>query len=542
MNYLEQRATVLGQGNLEKKNEWAALLDRILENTGFLNTQIREHLPRKLAYFDLVYDDLVYDSTMFRILNPGFNIFKDSLSAFRKLYSIQYPANSQKSYDHLISMVGLSLEPIMHTILTICPKSITLCVTDQSKEIGSSIPAIKFITHAIKEFRTDTSYNPDIDVLSVDHSDTAKIFAKVNGKMNGWLKDSKNIALDITGGKKSMDVTAFLAATMYQGIDIYYVDFEGYENGNPVYGSEFLSKLINPYHFFSIREKQLIHDLWERKNYAEVKKLFDELLCEDKFSTTIAQDYSLQEEYKKLENLQKAAACYDAWRKFDYLRAIITIDFIGFNKFHDSSLSVLSDCQNIKYDAQGVLCLAIDRFVRGTDAEQLTEWDMAAVHYMQAVEIILSYSLWRSVKEKVLLGKGVSNYDVGEYKSPKYMLDVLFGVLEPTEFAKMYAPEKNQNTSPVFGDKNMHERLKEDVLDLRNKIAHFNCPSCSEKNGMDSAGEVKAKSLMLQQMRIVVDNFIFVFADKYRVDVNIIDSFKRLVTFPRIDKHLHLCA
>jgi hypothetical protein len=546
MNYIEQRATALGQGNPEKKKEWIALLDRIIENTGILNWKIREPLPRKLAYFDLV-----CDCTGFINLNPGFHLFNDSLSAFRELYSIQNPANSQKSYDHLISMVGLSLEPVMHTILTLCPKSITLCVTEESKEIGSAKPTIEFIRHAINKFRTDTSYNPDIDVLLIDHSDTAKVFAKVNGKMNGWLKESKNVALDITGGKKSMDVTAFLAATMYQGIDIYYVDFEGYEYGHPIYGTEFLSKLVNPYHFFSIREKQLIFELWSRKNYAEVEKQLEDILDEDKFSESIARKYKLTDERRVLENLQEAAACYDAWRKYDYYTAF-RHGFDGDKVFHEKALEDLVCCSmgygkklTSKYsDAISALKLAIDRYVRGGDAVSCQEWNRAALCFAQALEALIRYAIRQALATLVL--KDQTFPDAFAKKPYNYsanaLLQILFKNINPKNHNKpvFYTEEGDY----YFSDSGLYSEIDEKVLKKRNELSHFECivSEFPDEDGLENAEKTNVPDYLslMGEMAVTVERFFLVFAAKHDISAMEIENFKKLVTFCSLDEHLIL--
>ena len=534
ISYIENRAAVLGKGDHEQKKKWKALLDRIVNNAGKLNTKNLGFLTHKLAYFDL-------DSHLSELITRklGLNLFKDSLFAFRELYSIQHPANTQKSYDHLISMVGLSLEPVMHTILTLCPKSITLCMTDQSKEIGNSITTIKFIKHAIKMFRTETSYNPDIEELIVDHSNTAEIFAKVNGKMHGWLKGSKNIALDITGGKKSMDVTAFLAATMYEGIDIYYVDFEGYEHGNPIYGTEFLSKLVNPYHFFSIREKQLIHELWHRKNYAEVERQLNVLLADDKFSKTIADNYGLQEERDNLANILKAAACYDLWRNYDYKTALGS-RFDNFNDFHSNALDELSQCQEV-YGSDAItfdrntaflaLKIAIDRYARGSDAVGCHEWNRAALSYTQAIEALLRYSYAHDTN-------GSPNC-ISRNKGASLLVQHLFNKKYDNDCV---ITRSESIVEPFFNDESLFDKIHKNVLYKRNDLSHFECivSSLSDEDGNAGKTIVPDYFSAMTEMEETVKRFFQLFAAKYDINPCDIEHFNKLVTYCTLDEHLRL--
>ena len=542
-SYIDQRAIVLAQGDPKKKKEWTSLLDRMVENAGILDRKKPDLFPRKLAYFDLD-----YKLSEFTSLNLGFNLFKDSLFAFRELRAIQYPVNSTKSYDHLISMVGLSLEPVMHTILTLCPKSITLCMTEQSKEIGSAIPTIKFIKYAIKTFRSEPSYNPDIDELIVDHSDTAKIFAAINVKMNKWLQESKIVALDITGGKKSMDVTAFLAATMYRGIDIYYVDFDGYKLGNPIYGTEFLSKLINPYNFFSIREKQLIRELWERKNYAEVERQLKALLAEDKFSQTIADDYGLQEERDSLDNILKAASCYDSWRKFDYCAAV-KHRFDGHKVFHGSALEDLVKCSkgygkesiSESSDAKSALKLAIDRYVRGTDAVSCQEWNRAALCYTQAVEALIRYAIRNALN--TLNVKDQAFPDLLATKPYNYSTNALLLILFKNINTKK--PNKpvfdTEEGEYYFSDSILCSDIDEKVLKKRNDLSHFECivsdPCEDEDVGKTIVPDYFS---VMSDMEETVKRFFQLFVTRHDISPCDIEHFIELVTYCTLDEHLGL--
>lgn len=527
-DYIEQRSILLGQGSAVNAKEWKKMLigihDKILmiqnENIGFVS--------KKLAYFDI---EDGRNGLQERLVK--YYTFKNSLSAFKRLYDIQHPTEERKQYDHLISMVGLSLEPIMHTILTLYPKHITLCVTKQSKEIGPEISTIDFVRKAIMLFRSSPDYSPIIETLIIDNSNTAKIFVEVNRKIKTLINESKIVALDITGGKKSMDITAFLAATMYQNIDIYYVDFDGYEENGPIYGTEFLNKLLNPYHFFSIQDKKLIKDLWDRKRYREVVIRLDDLLAEDKFGKIIAEDYKLVDERVAFENLQKAAACYDAWQQFDYNMAESKCVFIGY-EIHKDSLKELSQCDQSVQSPKDALLLAIDKYIRGIDAKKLSDWDKATIYFSQSVEILISFTFWDSVQKGILVGDNVKSYKFGDYKSMTTMLGVLFGKFGEKKLSEICGTQEAIIIRPIFTGNKIYERLRNIVINNRNEIAHY---TSYQKRKL----ETEKKEILLQEICRIVDNFMSLYANKYEC-IDTIENYKILFAFPSIDHNLNLCV
>ena len=91
-------------------------------------------------------------------------------------------------------------------------------------------------------------------------------------------KRPKNIAVDITGGKKSMVGGAAMAGAVL-GADIYYVDTNDFNRdlSKPEPGSEHLSLLNNPYSVFGDLEVETATDLYKGHDYAGAQRIFDQL-------------------------------------------------------------------------------------------------------------------------------------------------------------------------------------------------------------------------------------------------------------------------
>ncbi len=165
-----------------------------------------------------------------------------------------------KRYDVLISLVGFSPEPIMHTICTLQPveKIYLICTSDSINFYGANYE--KFISSFVnqKSLKLDVSDDPvelsgiDMDKMrvNVETKEIDSVFSdRIIEEIGEIIENEKGkrIAIDITGGKKIMLAGAFTIASI-QSIGAFYVDFQEYDTktGKPVYGTEFLNKVKNP--------------------------------------------------------------------------------------------------------------------------------------------------------------------------------------------------------------------------------------------------------------------------------------------------------
>ena len=441
-------------------------------------------------------------------------------------------------YDALITIVGFSPEPLMHTALALAPKKVYPVATEESAEyykvpLSSSTRKpdgrIQYFEAIIEHYK---GMSQTITVESIERNVTAigslDTFKRVKEIIQNVKKDnpSARIALDITGGKKSADVAAFLVGAIEDDIDIFYVDFEEYDEAGPKCGTEFLNKLDNPYKIHTVKEDHLIKNYWNKGNYTAVYDLAD-ILIKKSLTEGMVKRYELGDKRKKYEEIRNAAACYEAWGRFDYKEAKGSL-FVGYDQHHNRALDELDRCSKVfiegeccrKENAQIALMLAVDRYCRGIDAMQFKEWNRAALCYMQATEALLRFSY--SLSEKRVLRSKSQEY----YSSP--LLNKLFGLKLNKETKEMEA--YHCANSPFFDNPDLYEKLKESVINKRNKLSHYECVSNDKKNN-----EIE---MIIKEMGIVVNDFFKIFANKYSIEEGFVNSFRKKVTFLKIDDNL----
>ena len=135
--------------------------------------------------------------------------------------------------------------------------------------------------------------------LKIDNpSDPVATFKRIKEIIN--RVGNKRIALDLTGGKKTMVGGGFTAGAILgltDNIDMFYIDSLEYnaERGAPVPGTEFLSRLENPYDVYNVQTVQNAKELFRQHNYEAAANLWDGV--ETKLATH-ANPYGLEAELK----------------------------------------------------------------------------------------------------------------------------------------------------------------------------------------------------------------------------------------------------
>jgi len=274
--------------------------------------------------------------------------FKSSLTLFRAVVEKQKKQSEyhlpelalNEPYDALIMLLGFSPQPLLHTILTIEHKELYLVTTKESALFdsmyineyfqfvidtfsGDDTPADRNVSNVQKSFDELPSLNGETKIknaLIVKTIGTADTFQKIRELIEKIrkVKPKAKIAIDITGGKKSMDASAFLTAAIEKDIDIFYVDFEGYEGGKPVYGTEFLNKLENPYDIYNVDLMNKGKELFHNHNYQAACDIFTEI--EDKLDEKI-NIFELRDLSDEVRKLRQAAGVYKWWDQFEYHEA-----------------------------------------------------------------------------------------------------------------------------------------------------------------------------------------------------------------------------
>jgi len=514
MTHIDVRAEKLSATAAEKET-WRELL----QNLARAQRQMSDPEKSVTEYFGI---DVTGSQCIQNNQNLSDCLFRKSLQAFRALYACSYPTKqAAESCDLLISMVGFSLEPVMHTVLTLRPKKVVFVFSKESARFRPRVKTLDYLKSLIVCHSKD--YDPKIEEIILKNTDTALVFSTVN-KAIVQASFSGGIAIDVTGGKKSMDASAFLAASLHKDVSIYYVDYETYnsDKGHPIWGSEFLNRLANPYAFFSIREEHLIKGLWETGDFSAVKELVESVI-ESAFTREEAEQYSLVEKYDKLVEIGMAAACYEAWSRFDYIEASKN-SFESRSFFHEQVLDELVRCPDVfvknevcqRSDSILVLKLAIDRYVRGGDAVHYGEWNRAALCYTQAVEAILDFTY--SAERNEVLKRDTT------------------AIVRLNNLFNGHEKKRHQN---FFRGEVLRKRINEDVLNQRNLLSHYTCTN--QYSGSITDNDLQIDEVM-RKMEVAVHEFLLLFADRYEINKTEVDTFCKQIGFLNLDKNLCFTA
>lgn len=204
------------------------------------------------------------------------NIFPDSLKMFEAIANHQIEIGKtdieaaifpkidtdfmEEKYDTLISLIGFSPEPVMHTICTLKPtaKIYLICSKETERFCNGKFKA--FVENFVKNNSLKLNEAEDaVDLNGIGYKNvevdvkTKTVDSILPNKISNIIENiinenrDKKIAIDITGGKKTMLANAFTITSLYS-VPAYYVDFQEYDkdSGKPVYGTEFLNQVTNP--------------------------------------------------------------------------------------------------------------------------------------------------------------------------------------------------------------------------------------------------------------------------------------------------------
>ncbi len=202
-----------------------------------------------------------------------------------------------KKYDGLILPLGYSPEPLILSILAIKPDRVGLLYTPETEKLLSRI-------------QDETQYGFDkLHKRKIDGSSTVDVYEAIMTLYDEW-KRPENIAVDITGGKKSMVGGAAMAGAAL-GADIFYVDNKKFTQGKPEPCTEFLSLLDNPYTVFGNLEVEKARDIYNRHDYTGAQRIFNQLEKEvgDPNQTVVYNAYG------------SLCAAYEAWDNLDIGKA-----------------------------------------------------------------------------------------------------------------------------------------------------------------------------------------------------------------------------
>ena len=344
---------------------------------------------------------------------------------------------SKSCYHVGIFLVGYSPLPIVLSLAEIQPREKIYFLHSRATE-----PQCDDITNRIGEMMLDSSCN-DLDPL-IDSADacslldrvtraerleiadpsdpvaTFKLVKEIINDVRDKLGENKRIALDLTGGKKTMIGGGFTAGSIWSespDCDMFYVDSEEYNiaPGAPVPGTEFLNLLENPYDVYNVQTVQSAKELFSKLNYEAAANLWVDV---EKKLEPHAKQYALEAEQKAVQSDLGMANCYKLWDAFDCEAAAKHKNFLfnkdktgrgrkgywGYNEKHTHDridvldiLSEVSDRQTLFEKEERVIHYAVDRYQNAVRRKDSGKFYDAIVRFAQVIEMICGYKICRGI-------------------------------------------------------------------------------------------------------------------------------------------------
>ena len=452
----------------------------------------------------------------------------------------QLPSNSQ--YDVGIFLVGFSSLPIVLSIAEIQPRQEIYFLHSPETE-----RRCEEITNRITEMLVvpPTPFNPlicpgDAGVL-VDHvrnakrceisdpSDPVETFRQIKeiiDRVRSNLGQETRIALDLTGGKKTMIGGGFTAGSMYflsRTCNMFYVDSSEYDpdRGAPKPGTEFLSRLDNPYDVYNVQSVQEAKALFEQHNYEAAERLWKSV--RDKLDRHAKRYHFLEDERKETRDYYGSSYCYHPWDALDYNtaqnRKTYRKDghdyFWGYHDAHTYSmidvLDILSEVQDkeslFACDAR-VIHYAADRYQNGIRRKQSGRLEDAIVRFTQVIEILCNYRIYRLAQDNDLIdwqSRPSGAVPADEKWELTRLIRLLFGTASVTWKGNDYhiSPCKRLVVTD-YGYANVGKITS--LIQPRNVFIHFRNPIRQAEANKDAEG---LRELALKFLKIFSKNYCY---------------------------------
>lgn len=209
----------------------------------------------------------------------------------------------------LVSVLGLSWQPIALMAAWVKPERMLVIGTKESFEArydGDSALALICQVTGLPSHR--------IEHRQVPNAGEVEIYQEVRDFLSRHGLTPKEVALDPTGGKKAMSVSAGLAAFI-EGMWLVYVDYAEYPQQfrSPVPGTEYPRLLTNPLQVLGDLEVDRIRAAFNRGDFAEAEHRAGDLA--DRLY-----------EPRPAEALALLARGYGAWNNFDFNAGAAALD------------------------------------------------------------------------------------------------------------------------------------------------------------------------------------------------------------------------
>ena len=242
--------------------------------------------------------------------------------------------NLLPKYDIGIFLVGFSSLPIVLSLAEVQPKEqIYFLYSSETEpvlhEISDRIPVMLGDSNSpLIDLVDDTVLNNlKHSALKIDNpSDPVETFKRIKEIVN--QVGNKSVALDLTGGKKTMIGGGFIAGSILgfadsirsSACDMFYIDSLKFDSnrGTPEPGTEFLTLLENPYDVYNVQHTLEAEKLFKQHNYEAAAILWEGV---DEKLGVYAKRYGLEKEQITVQKDLYMADCYGLWDAFDYIGA-----------------------------------------------------------------------------------------------------------------------------------------------------------------------------------------------------------------------------
>ena len=449
-------------------------------------------------------------------------------------------------YDIGIFMIGFSDSPILMSLDVIRPEKIIFIYTEDSKTtIENMQEHIKRCNNSNMDYLKGVfaNYIEEKELSEVkDFIVSGEKAIKINlGKAPSPLdtfkaikdiisnRSLKKIAVDITGGKKTMVSGAFSSASLREDVDIVYVDNEEY-NGEwrrPEPGTEFISKVQNPNNIYRYTDLERIKGLFNSHRYDVASEDIEKQL---KVMRKYSKEYYDGDEIDKLEKLKNWADIYNDWDQYRYsdvskhIKVIASVHDLGerhelvlnelgriFKLMENNNPSVVLQeifegiCENkcnidnidniFKFIAVDRYCNAVRR--KGTDNEG------CIIRLCSIIELLSYYYLIKNLDDLCIRKKGLTisgkepvRAIYGDYASPskcygqllRVRVNIMKCLSDDCEGRyKYYFKWKNGKSEKemIFNDECSVD-LTGEIIDKRNESSIIHSIGVIESNNTDA--------------------------------------------------------
>ena len=421
----------------------------------------------------------------------------------------RHPLPSLSDYGVGIFLIGFSSLPIVLSIAEIQP-----CQKIYFLHSGDTESKCDEVTYRIEEMLVDPPHpfdplitpNASRELINrvrnakrckitnpSDPVETFKQIKEIIDEVRGELGTNTNIALDLTGGKKTMIGGGFTAGSIYSlapKCDMFYVDSLEYDasRGVPIPGTEFLSRLDNPYDVYNVQSVQEAKALFKRHNYEGAEQLWKSV--RDKLDDHATRYHFLENERKEAKEYYGSSHCYHPWDALDYDTAKNRRKYRKDRReylwgYHDAhtfgkidALNILAkviDKRTLFRDECTVIHYAVDRYQNGMRRKQVRRLADAIVRFAQVIEIICNYRIYRLAQDNDFVNivsgapKNLPPNRIWEFGT---LIRLLFGGRVDIGHATYHVLQAHQMQVGDYGYRNVDGILS--IIQPRNDFIHFN--------------------------------------------------------------------